>query len=101
MSHFFNIIGLLCGGWARIIQITPPQPQSIWVKIANMMTHYPEILQSVVPTNMDIFLCDRNTTIKTDMWGFPGGAVVKNPPANAGDMGSSPDLGRSHMLQSN
>ena len=26
--------------------------------------------------------------------GFPGGAVVKNPPANAGDMGSSPGLGR-------
>ena len=22
------------------------------------------------------------------MWGFPGGAVVKNPPANAGDTGS-------------
>ena len=34
-------------------------------------------------------------------WDFPGGAVVKNPPANAGDTGSSPDLGRSHMLQSN
>ena len=33
--------------------------------------------------------------------GFPGGAVVKNPPANAGDTGSSPGLGRSHMLQSN
>ena len=32
---------------------------------------------------------------------FPGGAVVKNPPANAGDMGSSPGLGRSHMPQSN
>ena len=31
--------------------------------------------------------------------GFPGGAVVKNPPANAGDMGSSPGLGRCHMLQ--
>ena len=29
--------------------------------------------------------------------GFPGGAVVKNPPANAGDTGSSPGLGRSHM----
>ena len=28
---------------------------------------------------------------------FPGGAVVKNPPANAGDMGSSPGPGRSHM----
>ena len=30
---------------------------------------------------------------------FPGGAVVKNPPANAGDTGSSPGLGRSHMPQ--
>ena len=29
--------------------------------------------------------------------GFPGGAVVKNLTANAGDMGSSPGLGRSHM----
>ena len=33
--------------------------------------------------------------------GFPGGAVVKNPPANAGDMGLSPGPGRSHMLRSN
>ena len=31
------------------------------------------------------------------MGDFPGGAVVKNPPANAGDMGSSPGPGRSHM----
>ena len=33
--------------------------------------------------------------------GFPGGSVVKNPPANAGDRGSITDLGRSHMPQSN
>ena len=33
--------------------------------------------------------------------GFPGGTVVKNPPANAGDMGSSPGPGRSHMPRSN
>ena len=26
---------------------------------------------------------------KVCLWGFPGGAVVKNPPANAGDVGSS------------
>ena len=32
---------------------------------------------------------------------FPGGAVVKNPPANAGDTGSSPGPGRSHMPRSN
>ena len=29
--------------------------------------------------------------------GFPGGAVVENLPANAGDTGSSPGLGGSHM----
>ena len=34
------------------------------------------------------------------MGGFPGGAVVKNPPANAGDIGSTPGPGRSHMLRS-
>ena len=28
--------------------------------------------------------------------GFPDGSVVKNPPANAGKMGSIPDPGRSH-----
>ena len=32
---------------------------------------------------------------------FPGGTVDKNPPANAGDMGSIPGLGRSHMPWSN
>ena len=32
--------------------------------------------------------------------GFPGGTVVKNPPANAGDTGSSPGPGRSHMPRS-
>ena len=32
---------------------------------------------------------------------FPGSAVVKNPPANAGDTGSSPGPGRSHMPRSN
>ena len=38
---------------------------------------------------------------KTFPPGFPGGAVVENLPANAGDTGSSPGLGRSHMPQSN
>ena len=33
-------------------------------------------------------------------WDFPGGAVVKNLPASAGDTGSSPGPGRSHMPQS-
>ena len=44
--------------------------------------------------------CHVNTTLKTHQQGFPGGAVVENPPANAGDTGSSPGLGRSHMPRS-
>ena len=35
------------------------------------------------------------------MAGFPGGAVVENLPANAGDMGSIPGLGGSHIPRSN
>ena len=38
-------------------------------------------------TQSNKYICSRD---------FPGDAVVKNPPANAGDTGSSPDLGRSH-----
>ena len=33
--------------------------------------------------------------------GFPGGAVVENPPVNAGDTGSIPGPGGSHMSCSN
>ena len=39
--------------------------------------------------------------LKELLQGFPGGAVVKNPPANAGDTGLSPGPGRSHILWSN
>ena len=42
----------------------------------------------------------RKIIIKKADAGFPGGAVVENLPANAGDTGSSPGLGRSHMPRS-
>ena len=38
---------------------------------------------------------------KTYFWGFPGGSVVKNPPANAGNMNLIPGPGRSPMLGNN
>ena len=41
------------------------------------------------------------TYAKTSVVGFPSGAVVKNLPANAGDMGSNPGPERSHMPRSN
>ena len=37
--------------------------------------------------------------LKLNIQNFPGSPVVKNLPANAGDMGSIPGLGRSHVLQ--
>ena len=39
--------------------------------------------------------------LETNNRDFPGGTVVKNPPANAGDTGSIPGPGRSHMPWSN
>ena len=47
--------------------------------------------------NMDVSQNIKNRTTRD----FPGGTVVKNPPANAGDLGSSPFPGRSHLPQSN
>ena len=41
---------------------------------------------------------EKEETIDRD---FPAGAVVKNPPASAGDTGSRPGPGRSHMPWSN
>ena len=38
---------------------------------------------------------------KKEIWDFPGGTVIKNPPANAGHMGSIPGPGRYHMSWSN
>ena len=39
--------------------------------------------------------------IEFTIWDFPGGPVVKNPPAKAGDTGSICGPGRSHLPQSN
>ena len=43
----------------------------------------------------------REMHIKTTVRDFPDDAMVKNLPANAGDTGSSPGLGRFHMLWNN
>ena len=43
----------------------------------------------------------RERQVKKKARDFPGGAVDKNPPANAGDKGSIPGRGRSHMPRSN
>ena len=47
-----------------------------------------------------MYLYPNVSYIQDYRWGFPGGAVVESLPVNAGDTGSSPGLGRSHMLRS-
>ena len=42
-----------------------------------------------------------NTEEKKKFTGLPCGSVVKNRPTSAGDEDSIPDLGRSHLPQSN
>ena len=41
------------------------------------------------------------SNLKKEEQGFPGGAVVENPPVSAGDMGLIPGPGRSRMPRSN
>ena len=42
-----------------------------------------------------------SVSLKDKEGDFPGGLMVKNPPANAEDTGSIPGPGSSHMPQSN
>ena len=49
----------------------------------------------IMPVNMS-----GKVAFKTVSSGFPGSAVVENPPANAGHTGSIPGPGRSHMPRS-
>ena len=65
---------------------------------------FPKIFQNFSITNTCLFPVKtaEKQSIKTPrFWDFPGGAVVKNPPANAGDTGLIPGPGRSHMPRSN
>ena len=65
-----------------------PSP-SFYMKVANCTGHAVQNLAFL----SSFFL--------KEISGFPGGTVVESLPANAGDTGSSPGLGRSHMPRSN
>ena len=42
----------------------------------------------------------KKKSLRKKVYGFPGGSVARNPPANGGDRSSIPDPGRFHMLLS-
>ena len=65
---------------------------------------YSNLFQALMPythTDSLILILHITEARVSNVGHFPGGAVVKNPPANAGDTGSSPGLGRSHIPRSN
>ena len=69
-------------------------------------TVYNELLKKITLTLLNhnsssTSIHEINKSYNKEWQDFPGGAVVKNLPANAGDMGSSPGPGRSHMPQNN
>ena len=47
--------------------------------------------------NLGFPLASPGGLFKKRLLDFPGGSAVQNLPADVGDMGSIPDLGRSHM----
>ena len=77
------------------------------VRLLITMCAEPVVLEEMVFKKLkmlecaDYFLLLSAKSYKNKRWGFPGGAVVENLPANAGDVGSSPGLGGSHMPRSN
>ena len=82
----------------RILTIRPPGNSQWHLNFYELYTYFP-FLYTHAYTYMNITLSYLQDC--SDWEDFPGGAVVKNPPANAGDTGSSPGPGRSHMPRSN
>ena len=61
-----------------------------------IQTHKKKFTEAQLKTNRP-----QGWNFKNVVQDFPGGAVVKNPPANAGDTCSIPGPARSHMPWSN
>ena len=86
--------------WSFHIMLVPPAlatthlPSVLWICLF-WTFHLRGIIHDVA---FCVWLLSLNLRLSRLRGGdFPGGTVVKNSPANAGDTGSSPGPGRSHM----
>ena len=68
--------------WGAGLRGTGDQVTSAFKSSATIQFHF----------YMGLYYFDTNNKrlFKKESWDFPGGTVVKNPPASAGDTGSSP-----------
>ena len=76
-------------------KLIQPLWRTVWRFLKNLKIELP-----YVPAISLLGIYPEKTIIQKESWGFPGGAVVGSLPANAGDTGSGPGLGRSHMPRS-
>ena len=74
---------------------------SIFFHLGHCINPWSLLLPSILPSFQCAYMVMLLLSLKLSLGDFPGGTVVKNLPANAGDMGSIPSPGRSHMLGSN
>ena len=68
-----------------------------WGAIALSETIQLQVVNLISSTDSTCYSAARVLEIKKEGGDFPGGPVVKNPPANEGDIGSTPSPGRSHV----
>ena len=59
------------------------------------------MVETIGPDEIGCWGTERKEESNMTQRDFPGGTVVKNPPTNAGDTGSIPCPGRSHMPRTN
>ena len=79
--------------------LSPPPPTPAFLALTVLCTH---LHQYETCTQYDHYIkhvCLLHS--RTQFSGFPGGSVVNSLPARAGNMGSTPGPGRSHMPWSN
>ena len=70
--------------------------------VCDLFRHISVITNSVCDLFRHMFMWSKKAKlIETESRGFPGGSMVKNPPANAGDTDLTPGLGRSQMPRDN
>ena len=83
-----NMVRCCFGG-----KVVFPISTNMWLQIGFSYFAWPE---ASICENVH-WNCYFLVRLKSGIRDFPGGSVVKNPPANAGDTGLSPGLGRSCM----